>query len=1132
MPSFKDDGVTRREALKIAGAAAAAGLLPALLSPARAQAPADPLAPVALDGGPAQAFASHRARANGLAWHFARTRPVEAIGGEANEDNTVALIAHFHVADITTGAEQEARQAAARAALRRLNRGAGEVGTFGKYDFALKGLMTIAHRYRGRLSEEDVRFILSDLVPPQIAGGHPQSVEFVEVSFLNIDLPETENHLLMTEGSRYLINQLHREFSPDDPRFDNVGNGLTGWLLGYLQTIAKHDFMEVNARPYARLSMHAVLNLYEFADDPLVRTAAQNVLDYTMVKYAVSSSRGRRVAPYRRLQPRINHQDNRSNWLYDSAGEQISGYFLACTGLTDERGAPAVFPASLDYTGMIGGTSSYRAPPAAYAIALTDVAPALHRFHQGTRPRVLRSPDVAQPALEIYFRSPSFLISAGGMFLNSGYGNDEYGQPIKPAWRDSARAQATTLIPARANVRFHDLLRFQPYPDRYVDPYAKAPNYDDDAAERWRTFGVNTGVAHGLAAGANMRPAEKITLTTTASSSAFPALAECDGGLFLAFKGSGNDNLNLARVLTTTLYDNLGVEGVEDKHILGEESDAAPALAGLGNRLFLAWKGSGNENLNLVFTTNGGRTFRGKSTFGDTSDHAPALAAHNDILFYGWTGEGDGNLNVAKVGFRPDATSVLVDKATLGETSDAAPALAAHLGRLFIAWRGTDDRLNLAFSGDDGRTFAGKMTFGETSDAAPALASSGGRLYLAWTGEDDKLNVARVVLFGNTAGGFGIEGLEGKVTLGETSDSAPALGSWNDLLFLGWTGEGEGLVNLRVSRDGGFATAGPWLFSDLGWGGFYIAAYRAPANGGEEDKPLGDLGFFYAVEKADMDARGMDFARFRALTMERNGHLPPRLDYGGTYAFNAPDDRVFSIWFQQTGDNHRARVVDLGERMERFDDLPLASGPYISAPGGHDGLVEIRRPGAEGAPLVLDSRDSLQPRRVDNRDADPTPWIERTLALFAIAPALDAQGRPLERAAALVEAAPLYDAMLRLNTDVHGPMLAPGVTQGLAAMGVDVTLSEAEAPELLEWLSNPDFTPYPALAQALLGLGRKLAAPVSIDVIAFNYEASGLPSPRRREEVQTPALQAAILAGFNERHGGGHSSFEAILAPI
>lgn len=43
----------------------------------------DPLAPVALDGSPAQAFASHRARANGLARHFATTRLLDTVQGVA-----------------------------------------------------------------------------------------------------------------------------------------------------------------------------------------------------------------------------------------------------------------------------------------------------------------------------------------------------------------------------------------------------------------------------------------------------------------------------------------------------------------------------------------------------------------------------------------------------------------------------------------------------------------------------------------------------------------------------------------------------------------------------------------------------------------------------------------------------------------------------------------------------------------------------------------------------------------------------------------------------------------------------------------------------------------------------------------
>lgn len=41
--------------------------------------PLEELDPTALDGSPGQAFASHKARANGIAKYFALTRPLEPI---------------------------------------------------------------------------------------------------------------------------------------------------------------------------------------------------------------------------------------------------------------------------------------------------------------------------------------------------------------------------------------------------------------------------------------------------------------------------------------------------------------------------------------------------------------------------------------------------------------------------------------------------------------------------------------------------------------------------------------------------------------------------------------------------------------------------------------------------------------------------------------------------------------------------------------------------------------------------------------------------------------------------------------------------------------------------------------------
>jgi hypothetical protein len=83
---------------------------------------------------------------------------------------------------------------------------------------------------------------------------------------------------------------------------------------------------------------------------------------------------------------------------------------------------------------------------------------------------------------------------------------------------------------------------------------------------------------------------------------------------------------------------------------------------------------------------------------------------------------------------------------------------------VFLAFKGAgNDNLNLMLSRNGGASFEAKASFGDASDRAPTLASHSGRLWLAWKGSGNEgLNLGRVSLFGNTAGGVGIEGLEGR----------------------------------------------------------------------------------------------------------------------------------------------------------------------------------------------------------------------------------------------------------------------------------------------------------------------------------------------------------------------------------
>ena len=546
-----------------------------------------PLELPALDGTPAAGFASQRDRSLSIVRDYARTRPLRVAfspppskhSPTATENDAVRLMAHLAAADEEPDFRPPGELPSlglAHVQLRQLV--VGPVGTKldpdsaldgliswhrdGDYDAALRGLMPIVYRYGHLLTDSEIGFVLDRLVPPGLTGRHDESVETVSINvdasvpealldtviaivgfgeevvigepltaeglirFLTGGVPETENHLLMIDSARYLANQLKHDRTGDG-RYDNTKNGLRDWLLDWLQRIPQHDFLEFNARAYSRYSLHALLNLHEFAGDVEIRTLAQNILDYTMAKFAISSNQLRRVNPYRRL---IDHAtglvvkdehghilrdpqgrpvyDPAHDSLYSSSLDQLTGFFLTYAGPRTIDGAPKqTFPDEWAFIATIAGTAAYRPPPEAYTLAMTTShAPVQHRFYHGVRPKPTGSPDFPDGGVEIYFRSPSFLLSAGGIFLNSGMGHDEY--PVI-RFKDSAVALSTTVIPTKADVRFEELIRFDPYPaddnELSVGSHASGKR------------AVNTGVHMGFACGANLRiPDMWFRLTHTA----------------------------------------------------------------------------------------------------------------------------------------------------------------------------------------------------------------------------------------------------------------------------------------------------------------------------------------------------------------------------------------------------------------------------------------------------------------------------------------------------------------------------------------------------------------------------------------------------------------------------------------
>lgn len=176
----------------------------------------------------------------------------------------------------------------------------GSTGPFhadGDYDFTLAGLTLLLYTFGDSaelLYPETVDHIVNVLMTEE--GGTP--VVFTP-RILGLPLRDTENHILMTEGSRYLKNRWLRQNGNSDLEFNNAENGLEAFLLEYLAHIEGAGFHEYNSRPYIGYTLTALLNLQSFAS-PQVRDAATRILDRANWEYALGSFGYRRFPPFRR----------------------------------------------------------------------------------------------------------------------------------------------------------------------------------------------------------------------------------------------------------------------------------------------------------------------------------------------------------------------------------------------------------------------------------------------------------------------------------------------------------------------------------------------------------------------------------------------------------------------------------------------------------------------------------------------------------------------------------------------------------------------------------------------------------------------------------------------------------------
>jgi hypothetical protein len=263
----------------------------------------------------------------------------------------------------------------------------------GDYDFTEVTLTTILYSFGDdpeRLHARTVQHMLDVLLIEE--GGTPR-IAVPRSLGLVVD---TENHLLMTEGSRYLKNQWLRSHGNTDPKYGNDTNGLEEWMVGFLESIRDEGVYEFNSIPYLAYTTQALLNLEAFPESAEVRYLARYILDTINTQYALGSLDLRRCAPFRR---QLRHAD-------DTALDQDrhTGFMQVWANLDQPHQPDPPALKGSTHCGVLAEILPYRPPNDVLSWVRSKPHEYFVQFGRGAK---------ASP--ELYSGGPGFLISAGGV---------------------------------------------------------------------------------------------------------------------------------------------------------------------------------------------------------------------------------------------------------------------------------------------------------------------------------------------------------------------------------------------------------------------------------------------------------------------------------------------------------------------------------------------------------------------------------------------------------------------------------------------------------------------------------------------------------------------------------------------
>ncbi len=259
----------------------------------------------------------------------------------------------------------------------------------GDYDFTLTVLTTILYQFGSDdtvLYPETRSWMLDRLLPLSGPRGS------LKVPFTFGLIGETENHIIMMEGSRYLKNKWLKDHGSKENAYDNQLNGLGSFLSSSIREKRENGLDEYNSKPYIGYSLTALLNLHAYADRD-VASEATKLLDRLNEKYASSSLSFRRYPPFRRRLDHAREQEldrDYQTWMMKVWSHGDKDVMLYAGSQAKEHS-------------LMAAVIPYKLPDEVEEISKGENEEYVLRIGHGKG----RSP-------EIYSRGPGYLITAGG----------------------------------------------------------------------------------------------------------------------------------------------------------------------------------------------------------------------------------------------------------------------------------------------------------------------------------------------------------------------------------------------------------------------------------------------------------------------------------------------------------------------------------------------------------------------------------------------------------------------------------------------------------------------------------------------------------------------------------------------